>query len=74
MPGFDQFPEATQYYSVLAHETHWSSHASRCDRQLGKRFGDADCGTEELIAELGSAYTMAGLELELNARTMGLHQ
>ena len=42
MPEFQQFPEATQYYSVLAHETtHWTSHASRCDRQLGKRFGDA---------------------------------
>ena len=69
MPGFDQFPEATQYYSVLAHETtHFTSHASRCDRQLGKRFGDAAYAMEELIAELGSAYTMAGLELELTPR------
>jgi antirestriction protein ArdC len=69
MPGFDQFPEASQYYSVLAHETtHWTSHASRCDRQLGKRFGDSAYAMEELIAELGSAYTMAGLELELTPR------
>jgi antirestriction protein ArdC len=69
MPGFDQFPEAQQYYSVLAHETtHWTSHASRCDRQLGKRFGDAAYAVEELIAELGSAYTLAGLELELTPR------
>jgi antirestriction protein ArdC len=69
MPGFDQFPEASQYYSVLAHEsTHWTSHASRCDRQLGKRFGDAAYAMEELIAELGSAYTMAALELELTPR------
>jgi antirestriction protein ArdC len=69
MPGFDQFPEAGQYYPVLAHETtHWTSHASRCDRQLGKRFGDAAYAMEELIAELGSAYTMAGLELELMPR------
>jgi antirestriction protein ArdC len=65
MPGFDQFPDRVDYYSVLAHEcTHWTSHASRCDRQLGKRFGDAAYAVEELIAELGSAYTMAGLELE----------
>ena len=69
MPGFDQFHEASQYYSVLAHETtHWTSHESRCERQLGKRFGDEAYAMEELIAELGSAYTMAGLELELAPR------
>jgi antirestriction protein ArdC len=70
MPGFDQFPDRVDYYSTLAHETtHWTSHPSRCDRQLGKRFGDAAYAMEELIAELGSAYTMAGLELELTPRT-----
>jgi antirestriction protein ArdC len=69
MPGFDQFPDRVDYYSVLAHEsTHWTSHPSRCDRQLGKRFGDDAYAMEELIAELGSAYTMARLELELTPR------
>jgi antirestriction protein ArdC len=69
MPGFDQFPDRVDYYSTIAHETtHWTSHPSRCDRQLGKRFGDAAYAMEELIAELGSAYTMAGLELELTPR------
>jgi antirestriction protein ArdC len=69
MPGFDQFPERVDYYSVLAHEsTHWTSHASRCDRELGKHFGDDAYAVEELIAELGSAYTMARLELELAPR------
>ena len=69
MPDFTQFPDATQYYSVLAHETtHWTSHESRCNRQLGKRFGDAAYAMEELIAELGSAYTMATIELELTPR------
>jgi antirestriction protein ArdC len=69
MPGFDQFPDRVDYYSTLAHETtHWTSHVSRCDRQLGKRFGDTAYAVEELIAELGSAYTMAGLELELTPR------
>ena len=69
MPGFTQFPDRVDYYSVLAHETtHWTSHASRCDRQLGKRFGDDAYAVEELIAELGSAYTMARLELELTPR------
>ena len=69
MPAFEQFPNRVDYYSVLAHEsTHWTSHASRCDRQLGKRFGDDAYAMEELVAELGSAYTMAGLELELTPR------
>ena len=69
MPGYGQFPDRIDYYSVLAHETtHWTSHASRCDRQLGKRFGDDAYAVEELIAELGSAYTMARLELELTPR------
>jgi len=69
MPGFEQFPDRVDYYSTLAHETtHWTAHASRCDRQLGKRFGDEAYAMEELIAELGSAYTMAGLELELTPR------
>lgn len=69
MPGFDQFPDRVDYYSVLAHEcSHWTSHSSRCDRQLGKRFGDDGYAMEELVAELGSAYTMAHLELELTPR------
>jgi antirestriction protein ArdC len=69
VPGFDQFPDRVDFYSVLAHEcTHWTSHASRCDRELGKRFGDAAYAVEELIAELGSAFTMARLELELTPR------
>ena len=69
MPGFKQFPARVDYYSVLAHEsTHWTSHESRCDRQLGKRFGDEEYAVEELIAELGSAFTMARLELELTPR------
>jgi antirestriction protein ArdC len=35
---------------------------------LGKRFGDDAYAVEELIAELGSAYTMARLQLELTPR------
>jgi antirestriction protein ArdC len=69
MPGFDQFPESQQFYSVLSHESiHWSSHASRCNRELGQRFGDQAYAVEELIAELGSAYVMAHLELETTPR------
>jgi antirestriction protein ArdC len=42
MPPFQAFRDGVSYYSTLAHEhTHWTAHAGRCDRQLGKRFGDA---------------------------------
>jgi antirestriction protein ArdC len=50
------------YYSVLLHElTHWTSHQTRCNRELGKRFGDDAYAMEELIAELGAAFVCADL-------------
>jgi len=69
MPPFAAFTENVAYYSTLAHEhTHWTAHASRCDRQLGKRFGDMAYGVEELIAELGAAFTCAHLGLSTEPR------
>jgi len=69
MPPFQAFREATGYYSVLAHEhTHWTASASRCNRELGKRFGDAAYAAEELIAELGAAFTCAHLGLSTEPR------
>lgn len=48
------------YYAILFHElTHWSGHASRLDRQLGNRFGDAAYAMEELVAELGASFLCA---------------
>lgn len=69
MPDFDQFKQAHGYYSTLAHEyTHWTAPESRMNRQLGKRFGDSVYAAEELIAELGSAYLCAHLQLEQEPR------
>jgi antirestriction protein ArdC len=69
MPDFDQFKQAHGYYSTLAHEyTHWTAPESRMNRQLGKRFGDNVYAAEELIAELGSAYLCAHLQLEQEPR------
>jgi hypothetical protein len=69
MPPIQAFKESTGYYSTLAHEhTHWTAASSRCDRQLGKRFGDAAYAAEELIAELGAAFTCAHLGLSTEAR------
>jgi antirestriction protein ArdC len=69
MPPFPAFIENVSYYSTLAHEhTHWTARAERCDRQLGKRFGDSAYAAEELIAELGAAFTRAHLGLSTEPR------
>jgi antirestriction protein ArdC len=69
MPPFQAFTENVSYYSTLAHEhTHWTAPTSRCDRQLGKRFGDNAYAAEELIAELGAAFTCAHLGLSTEPR------
>ena len=69
MPPFDAFIENVGYYSTLAHEhTHWTATSGRCDRQLGKRFGDNAYAAEELIAELGAAFVCAHLGLSTEPR------
>lgn len=46
------------------HKTHWTSHTSRLDRDLGrKKWGDEGYAAEELVAELGSAFLSADLGL-----------
>ena len=69
MPPFQAFTENVSYYSTLAHEhAHWTAPTARCDRQLGKRFGDNAYAAEELIAELGAAFTCAHLGLSTEPR------
>jgi antirestriction protein ArdC len=69
MPPFAAFRDAVSYYSVLAHEhTHWTANAARCNLELGKRFGDGAYAAEELIAELGAAFTCAHLGLSTEPR------
>lgn len=70
MPAIDFFRDAESYYAVLAHEmTHWTRHPSRLDRDFGrKRFGDVGYAMEELVAELGSAFLSADLELTPEVR------
>ncbi len=65
MPFFETFEAPTAYYAVLAHETvHWTRPESRLDRTFGrKRFGDEGYAMEELVAELGSAFICADLNL-----------
>jgi antirestriction protein ArdC len=59
------FPHAAQHYATALHElTHWTAHASRCNRQLSKRFGDAAYAAEELIAEMGAAFLCAHCRID----------
>lgn len=70
MPVFESFASADAYYATLGHEmTHWTRHASRLDRDFGRRrHGDAGYAREELVAELGAAFLCADLGLALEPR------
>ncbi len=65
MPPFESFRDAESHAATLAHElTHWTRHPSRLDRDLGrKRWGDEGYAIEELVAELGSAFLCADLQI-----------
>jgi antirestriction protein ArdC len=57
------------YYSTLFHElTHYAGHEPRCNRQLGKRFGEHAHAMEELVAELGAAFLCADLQITCTPR------
>jgi antirestriction protein ArdC len=69
LPPFAAFFTPMDYYSTRAHETgHWTSHAQRCNRELGKRFADNAYSVEELAAELTAAFTLAHLGLSSEPR------
>jgi antirestriction protein ArdC len=65
MPPFEAFRDAESYYATLAHElTHWTKHPQRLNRDFGRKsWGDEGYSREELVAELGSAFLCADLEL-----------
>lgn len=70
MPRIEFFRDSESYYATRAHETvHWTRHPSRLNRDFGqKRFGDENYAFEELVAELGSAFLSADLELTPEVR------
>tara|TARA_R110002072_G_scaffold303121_1_gene494576 strand:+ start:112179 stop:113078 length:900 start_codon:yes stop_codon:yes gene_type:complete len=70
IPPFETFRDAESHAATLAHElTHWTRHPSRLDRDLGrKRFGDEGYAMEELVAELGSAFLCADLQITPEVR------
>jgi antirestriction protein ArdC len=69
LPPFAAFFTPTDYYGTRAHETgHWTSAAGRCNRELGKRFGDNAYSVEELTAELTAAFVCAHVGLSSEPR------
>jgi len=69
VPPFAAYAEPERYYSTLTHElTHWSGAKARLDRTFGKRFGDKAYAFEELVAEMGAAFSCARLGIENETR------
>lgn len=69
LPPPRAFANASAYYGTALHElTHWTSAPGRCNRELGRRFGDAAYAAEELIAEMGAAFLCGycGMDSELH--------
>ncbi len=69
MPQYENFINRESYYAVLTHElTHWTGHESRLNRDFKNRFGSAAYATEELIAEMGSAFLCSDLGITAEIR------
>ncbi len=65
MPPLETFRDTESHAATLAHElTHWTRHTTRLNRDFGrKRWGDEGYAMEELVAELGSAFLCADLNI-----------
>jgi len=62
LPQPERFTSVANFYATALHElTHWTGNETRLNRSFGKRFGDDAYAFEELIAELGAAFTMGNL-------------
>ena len=67
--GTDTMSRDEGYYAVQLHELcHWTSHAARCNRELGKRFGTQAYAAEELVAEIGAAMLCAEIGVTQDTR------
>jgi antirestriction protein ArdC len=61
---------ARHYRAAVLSNASYAGHRSRLDRDFGrKRFGDQGYAMEELVAELGSAFLSADLDLTPELRS-----
>ena len=70
IPPIECFRDAESFYSTLGHEAvHSTRHPNRLAREFGrKQWGDEGYAREELVAELGSAFLCADLEITPEVR------
>jgi antirestriction protein ArdC len=69
MPPQQAFFDQVNFFAVCLHEAaHWTGHPSRLNRDLSGSFGSQKYGREELVAELGAAFTCAELGIEPTLR------
>jgi antirestriction protein ArdC len=70
MPIMESFRNAESYYATLGHEfIHAIKHPTRLARDFGRKsWGDEGYAREELVAELGSPFLCADLELKPEVR------
>ena len=69
MPPQQAFFDQVNFFAVCLHElTHWAGAASRLNRDLSGSFGSQKYAREELVAELGAAFTCAELGIEPTLR------
>lgn len=62
LPARERFTSESNFYATALHElTHWTGSETRLNRSFGKRFGDDAYAFEELVAELGAAFTVGKL-------------
>ncbi len=66
MPSIERWGEVDKLWSIMAHElTHWTGQPERLDRKLNhaminkEPWDEQDRAFEELIAELGSVFTLS---------------
>jgi antirestriction protein ArdC len=65
MPMHEAFTSPEHYDATILHElTHATGHTSRCNRDFKNRFGSEAYAFEELVAELGSAFLSANLNVK----------
>jgi antirestriction protein ArdC len=62
IPPKHRFRQENEYYGTIFHElAHWTGHEGRLNRQQHSRFADKSYAEEELVAEIGSCFTLAAL-------------
>ena len=65
MPSIEQFEHESEFYSTSFHElVHWTGHRTRLDRLKYENFGSEGYSFEELVAELGAAFTCGEVGIE----------